>query len=297
MVAALGLYCDLLEQPGVLSAEYRHFALELRLVGGASSRLLDKLASAQYSSQRLLSAAGHFSSAASDSVAEPLAESSQSFPRRGKRLLQSSNDAVESLAGELLANQNLLSALVGPAITLGISQSGGAHPVAITRDDLTRVLVNLAKNAAEAMPAGGHLQIDLEHTPGSLSLSFTDNGPGIPESALESIFAPGYTTSVSLDRDSEPSPGQVSAPRADSDPCRWPVRHRGLGLSIVRSIVSAAGGSVWAANRICGGAVGDGGRAACTAPRDAERGADRRQTMRGAVITVEFPVKEPLNSG
>ena len=35
---------------------------------------------------------------------------------------------------------------------------GGALPVRLTGEDLTRVLVNLVKNAAEAMPAGGRIQ-------------------------------------------------------------------------------------------------------------------------------------------
>ena len=44
MVAAMDLYCDLLKEPGVLSAPFSHYAGELRLVSGASRRLLDKLA-------------------------------------------------------------------------------------------------------------------------------------------------------------------------------------------------------------------------------------------------------------
>jgi hypothetical protein len=43
MVTALGLYCDLLEEPGVLTPQYRHFGSELRLVATASRRLVEKL--------------------------------------------------------------------------------------------------------------------------------------------------------------------------------------------------------------------------------------------------------------
>src|ERR1035441_9868113 len=43
MVTALGLYCDLLEEPGVLAAPYRHYGGELRLVANASRRLVEKL--------------------------------------------------------------------------------------------------------------------------------------------------------------------------------------------------------------------------------------------------------------
>ena len=43
MVTALGLYCDLLEEPGVLNPAFHHYASELRLVATASRRLVEKL--------------------------------------------------------------------------------------------------------------------------------------------------------------------------------------------------------------------------------------------------------------
>jgi signal transduction histidine kinase len=43
MVTALALYCDLLEEPGVLSIPYLHYGQELRLVAAASRRLVEKL--------------------------------------------------------------------------------------------------------------------------------------------------------------------------------------------------------------------------------------------------------------
>ena len=43
MVTALGLYCDLLEEPGVLATPYLHYGNELRLVAAASRRLVEKL--------------------------------------------------------------------------------------------------------------------------------------------------------------------------------------------------------------------------------------------------------------
>src|SRR5271165_1743410 len=44
MVTALGLYCDLLEEPGVLATPYLHYGTELRLVAAASRCLVQKLA-------------------------------------------------------------------------------------------------------------------------------------------------------------------------------------------------------------------------------------------------------------
>ena len=43
MVTALGLYCDLLEEPGVLATPFMHYGHELRLVAAASRRLVEKI--------------------------------------------------------------------------------------------------------------------------------------------------------------------------------------------------------------------------------------------------------------
>ena len=43
LVTALWLYCDLLEEPGVLNPSFHHYAGELRLVAAASRRLVEKL--------------------------------------------------------------------------------------------------------------------------------------------------------------------------------------------------------------------------------------------------------------
>jgi signal transduction histidine kinase len=146
---------------------------------------------------------------------------------------------IENLAAELLANHNLLAALAGPAIAVTVDVEGGARPVRLTGEDLTRVLVNLVKNAAEAMPAGGDIHIELRErsasagTADAIVLVMEDNGPGLQEKTLEEIFVSGYTT------------------RAKGSEARgsWPASHRGLGLSITRSIVEAAGGRILAVNR------------------------------------------------
>jgi two-component system sensor histidine kinase ChvG len=72
----------------------------------------------------------------------------------------------------------------------------------------------------------------------ALALTIEDNGPGIPDRGQDEIFAPGYTTRT---RGAEGAGG-------------WPVIHRGLGLSITRSLVEASGGRIAAANRAQGGA-------------------------------------------
>lgn len=150
---------------------------------------------------------------------------------------------VANLAAELLASRNLLSALVGPAIALTMEADGGARPVRLTGEELTRILVNLVKNASEAMSRGGRIHISLRERPAAagtaacLALAVEDNGPGIPESALEKVFTLGYTT-----RGNSESEGA------------WALAHRGLGLAITRSIVETAGGRIVAVSRNEGGA-------------------------------------------
>jgi len=235
MVTALGLYCDLLEEPGVLSAAYLHYGEELRLVAAASRRLVEKLV-------------------ALDTRGTPEAYPVAGPPREpGKKPVQSILPgqihqaqrwellppvAVESLAGELLANRNLMAALAGPTIDLTMEIAGGALPVKLTGEDLTRVLVNLVKNSAEAMPSGSSIQLRLTDHPAStatprlLLLTVDDSGPGIAQDHLDEVFAAGFSTKP-----------------ASWSPVGWPATHRGLGLSIARSIIEAAGGHIVALSR------------------------------------------------
>ncbi len=232
MVTALGLYCELLEEPGVLSPDFRHYGSELKLLASASQRLVDKLM--VFNAARYTGAETQFGA--------PGVHWEQAL-RNGQRSTADSTPLPDTLIGdlafELQSNRNLLSTLAGPRVELGLEVMGGALPVYLSNEDLTRVLVNLLKNAAEAMPAGGRLQLTLKEMPAApgeasrLLLKIEDNGPGIAADQLEQIFDPGYSTRR------KPLPGHRN----------WTSEHLGLGLSITRSIVEAAGGSIRAASR------------------------------------------------
>ena len=60
--------------------------------------------------------------------------------------------------------------------------------------ELFEVLVNVIKNAIEAMPDGGILAITPKINNGKIHLSITDNGIGIPEKNLQRLFQPFFTT-------------------------------------------------------------------------------------------------------
>jgi len=232
MVTALGLYCDLLQEPGVLTAPFAHYGSELGLVAMASRRLVEKLVAINLGWEPAMA------------LTSQIMRHRRKLPVPATGWQNGSGDLmpaqpIESLSGELLANRNLLAALAGPSIALTVQVEGGALPVRLTSEDLTRVMVNLVKNASEAMPGGGQISIGLhefhvgvEPHPWLL-LRVEDNGPGIPRKALGKIFGSGYTT-----RSARSTPNEG-----------WPAAHRGLGLSIVRSIVEAAGGRIHAASR------------------------------------------------
>jgi PAS domain S-box-containing protein len=60
--------------------------------------------------------------------------------------------------------------------------------------DIYEVLVNLIKNAVEAMPEGGVLTICTQTKKGKVHLNVSDTGKGIPKNNLQRIFEPFFTT-------------------------------------------------------------------------------------------------------
>jgi len=92
-----------------------------------------------------------------------------------------------------------------------------------TPDTLKQILVNLVKNAMEAMRSGGEIQIINNghvNKDGALfvELCVTDNGPGIPPDILRNLFQP------------------VQSTKGDG--------HQGLGLSIVHGLVKKNQGMI-----------------------------------------------------
>jgi PAS domain S-box-containing protein len=60
--------------------------------------------------------------------------------------------------------------------------------------EMYEVLVNIIKNALEAMPDGGKLTISSRTKNGKVYLTFSDTGIGIPEAHQQRIFQPFFTT-------------------------------------------------------------------------------------------------------
>lgn len=111
----------------------------------------------------------------------------------------------------------LASALSG--IEFAVSVEPASLQVFADRQLIDQVLVNLVKNAAEALAAAPAPSVSLDATlePGRTVISISDNGPGIPADELDQVFIPFFTTK----RDGS-----------------------GIGLSLCRQVMTAHGGEI-----------------------------------------------------
>jgi|SRR6185503_15507512 nitrogen-specific signal transduction histidine kinase/CheY-like chemotaxis protein len=157
-------------------------------------------------------------SALSDASRESVQQIARAAERAGKftsQLLAFSRRKViapRSLQlNELLANMSdLLRRTLGEDITCQFSHASGLPPVHADPGMLEQVVMNLAANAREAMPAGGQLLISttvadvdaayVERHPADaragrfVCLSVTDTGCGMDGQTLGRIFEPFFTT-------------------------------------------------------------------------------------------------------
>ncbi len=118
-------------------------------------------------------------------------------------------------------------------IHLELSLDGTIPPIQSNRNSLKQILTNLVRNAAEAVPEGGHIGIatrDRVNRDGRqyVEIRVQDDGPGLPAEVLDNLFSP------------------VTSSKGKG--------HAGLGLTIVRNLVSALDGSIGGRNRKRGGA-------------------------------------------
>lgn len=92
---------------------------------------------------------------------------------------------------------------------------------------LAQVFENLISNALSFSPEKGLVTITISVEKSNVRITVDDQGPGIPENKLKSIFERFYS-----ERPKHEAYG----------------RHSGLGLSIAHQIVSAHSGKIWAEN-------------------------------------------------
>lgn len=100
--------------------------------------------------------------------------------------------------------------------------TGGCRDVKGSADDLARLLRNLLENAVRHSPEGAPIAIDLADRDSVVTITVSDQGPGVAESEAERIFAPFYRAPHGV-------PSQKGA---------------GLGLAIARAIARRHGGDL-----------------------------------------------------
>jgi two-component system nitrogen regulation sensor histidine kinase NtrY len=94
--------------------------------------------------------------------------------------------------------------LVGAVLALFPSPPAGVEvereveaalpPVLADRDQVLQVLLNLVRNALDAMPSGGTLGVAARRAGGAVAFEVRDTGPGIAAEDLERVFEPYFTT-------------------------------------------------------------------------------------------------------
>ena len=133
----------------------------------------------------------------------------------------------------------MLDRLLGEHVEVRVSVNPGLAPVLADPGQVEQVILNLAINARDAMPAGGRLSIHLSEAhldadtasivdlpPGRYAcLTVSDSGIGMDEATAARVFEPFFTTK--------------------------PMgRGTGLGLSTVHGIVKQSGGGIRVVSRI-----------------------------------------------
>lgn len=115
-------------------------------------------------------------------------------------------------------------------IRVVLSFSSEQPVVWIAPDHFKQVLLNLIKNAQEAMPTGGTLAIATAVRQGEVLISVADDGVGIAETHLRSIFEPFFST-------------------------KKHGEGMGLGLAVSDNIVKSYGGAIAVESQLAKGTV------------------------------------------
>lgn len=91
--------------------------------------------------------------------------------------------------------QKSIASIIKPeTVTVNFQSSLEDPMVMIDQDQMMQVMTNLEKNAVEAMPNGGNLNISLSGNGSSVEINLSDTGIGIPKENMEKIFTPFFTT-------------------------------------------------------------------------------------------------------
>ncbi len=195
LLGALSLYSELLARPGVLYEEHREFAAELRLLSDRSWAMIGRLV-------------------------------------RHARAVEETAQQQATVLPELVERcRGMLSRVAGRGIDVFYG-TGAWVPVSVRPEAMERILTNLVKNAAQAMPSGGVVSVGIEGVmaDGAMAaagrrvlLTVEDTGRGMSSAALKQLMQTGNISS------------------ADG---------HGLGFRVVRELAAISGGCLNIESRI-----------------------------------------------
>jgi len=121
-----------------------------------------------------------------------------------------------------VAREALQSVGLPDGIRLRLRLADGLPGLRMDKDEMRRAIVNLLRNAVEAMPQGGALRMETAIEEGIVRLTVADTGRGVPPESLSKLFTPLFST------------------KPDGT---------GLGLLVVKSVVERHGGRVTVESR------------------------------------------------
>jgi two-component system sensor histidine kinase KdpD len=159
------------------------------------------------------------------------------------RLVHDILDMARIDAGAIEVDRQWVTAAdVADAAAAHVAHSLQGHALSIDADDhlevrmdprlVSAAVSHLLENAAQYSPAERTIRVDARVTDEGFRISVTDQGPGLDPAELDHLFERFY--------------------RGDS--ARRIAHGTGMGLSITRGLLAAAGGRVWAENVPGGGA-------------------------------------------
>jgi signal transduction histidine kinase len=116
-------------------------------------------------------------------------------------------ETVDFMSGEITA----------ASVVAEVRAGDGPAMVRSDESQLRQALINILRNAVEAMPGGGRITVSVEARAGQVVLAVADTGCGIPEEFRQRLFEPFATTKP---------------------------RGTGLGLAFVQQVMHESGGDV-----------------------------------------------------
>jgi two-component system NtrC family sensor kinase len=204
------IHSERLATVGKVAAQITHeIRNPLASIGLSAELLGDELGPEQREANRLLGAI----SGEVDRLSE-ITESYLRFVRLPRPVLEREDlvaivTSVMEFARAELSQAGIRLELVAPA---------PVPEIAADENQLRQALLNLIRNAKEAMPEGGRLRVTVAApSPDQVSVAVTDSGPGIPSDHALRVFEPFFSTKAS---------------------------GTGLGLALVQQIVAEHGGQI-----------------------------------------------------